>query len=224
MVLIQVSHQPAFSTVHHSWLHPWRTHPMLEILAVLSASAAAGMRIALPLLIIGLLYGDRLWSQVPLLSHVSPPIVLGVLVSWSLFEIFASKDRLGQRVLQLIQLLFSPLVGAIIGMAVASAVGVRSLIWLMGIIGGLFALVLQLVQVGWFYRLREIPLWVIFCQDLLCVALVLFAFDAPRQGGLIALLLLWLAIRSSKAWRQWYQAQARPQERRNPRRYKQDPD
>jgi hypothetical protein len=198
---------------------------MVELLAVLSASAAAGMRIALPLLVIGLLYGDSLWSQVPILSQISPPIVLGVLVSWSLFEIFASKDRLGQRVLTLVQLVFSPVVGVIIGVAVARAVSIpTSLIWLLSGIGGLLALVLQLVQVGWFYRLQHIPLWIIFLQDLLCVLLVLFAFDAPRQGGLIALLLLWLAVRSSKEWHRWYRQQASPGQQRNPRRYKQDPD
>ena len=37
---------------------------MIGILAVLSVSAAAGMRIALPLLVIGLIQGD-LWQQVP---------------------------------------------------------------------------------------------------------------------------------------------------------------
>lgn len=198
---------------------------MIEILAALSASAAAGMRIALPLLVIGLLYGDRLWSKVPILSQISPPIVLGVLVSWSLTEVVFSKDRLGRRLLQIVQLLFSPLVGAIMGMAVAQATGVPNwLVWLLGVVGGLLALVLQLVQVGWSYRLRHIPLWVIFAQDALCVLLVLFALDAPRQGGLIALLLLWLAIRSSKEWHRWYVGQAKPGEQGNPRRYKQDPD
>jgi hypothetical protein len=28
--------------------------------------------------------------------------------------------------------------------------------------------------------------------------------EAPEQGGLIAMLLLWLAIRSSSAWRNWH--------------------
>jgi len=41
----------------------------------------------------------------------------------------------------------------------------------------------------------------------LCVLLVLLAFDAPREGGLIALLLLWLAIRSSREWQHWYRTQ-----------------
>lgn len=198
---------------------------MIELLAALSASGAAGIRIAIPLLLIGLLSGENLWSQVPILSHIAPPIVLGVLVSWSLFEIFASKDRFGQRILQVVQLIFSPIVGAIMGITVARIVDMEQwLTNLVGIVGGLLALVLQLVQVGWFYRLRGLPLWVIFVQDALCVSLVLFAFDAPQQGGIITLLLLWLAIRSSKEWHRWYTKQAEPGDRRNPRRYKQDPD
>lgn len=199
---------------------------MLELLlAVLSASAAAGMRIALPLLVIGLAYGSDGWSHVPLLSLVSPPIVLGVLVCWSLLEIFASKNQLGQRVLQIVQLLLSPLVGTLMGLTIAQATDVPTwLAGLLGAVGGLLALVLQLVQVGWFYRLRGLPLWVIFAQDALCVVLVLFAFDAPRQGGILALLLLWLAIRSSKAWQHWYRQQAHPANKGNPRRYLQDPD
>lgn len=207
---------------------------MLELLAVLSASAAAGMRIALPLLVIGLLYGDSLWAQIPILSHVSPPLVLWILVTWSLTELVISKDRFGRRFLQTFQLVFSPFVGAIMGMAVARFAGIPGwLVWLLGITGGLLALVLQLVQVGWSYRVRRIPVWVVFAQDTLCILLVLFALDAPRQGGLIALVLLWLAIRSSKEWRRWYVEQARPEEfppdeaasrRSSPRRYKQDPD
>lgn len=45
---------------------------VLEVLAVLSAAAAGGLRLALPLLLIGLLQGEQLWSQVPLLRHFSP--------------------------------------------------------------------------------------------------------------------------------------------------------
>lgn len=180
---------------------------MIEILAALSASAAAGMRIALPLLVIGLLQSDRLWSSVPLLSRLHPSLVVGVLTSWSLFELFASKKLLGQRVLQVSQLLLSPLVGALMGLTVAELTEVpTSLRWIIGGVSGLFALVLQLVQLGWFYRLRGLPIWVVFLQDALCISLVIFAFDAPRQGGLIALVLLWLAIRSSKEWHRWYRS------------------
>ncbi|MBD2091616.1 DUF4126 domain-containing protein [Microcoleus sp. FACHB-1515] len=179
---------------------------MVEILAALSIAAAVGMRIALPLLIIGLLYGNDLWADVPILSHIPPPILLGVLVSWSLVELFVSKGRLGQRMLQMVQLCFSPFVGAIAGITVARSADISGgLIWLLGLVCGLLAFVLQLVQVGWFFRLRGLPLWMIFLQDFLCVSLVLFAFDAPEQGGLIALLLLWLAIRSTTEWQRWYQ-------------------
>lgn len=200
---------------------------MIELLAALSASAAGGMRIALPLLLIGILHSDRLWERVPLLSWFPPPVVLGILVSWSLFELFASKKLLGQRIMQMVQLVGSPIVGAIMGMAIASA-GLAELDeappWLVGVIGlvgGLLALVLQLVQVGWFYRLGRLPLWAILAQDLLCVSLVLFAFDAPAEGGIIALLLLWLAIRNSKEWYSWYLEQG---DRRNPRQNKSEPD
>lgn len=182
---------------------------MIELLAALSASAAAGMRIALPLLLIGLLQID-LWSDVPLLSYLPPQVVVGVLVSWSLFELFASKKLLGQRILQVIQLIFSPIVGAIMGMAIAQATDMADwLMWVIAVTGGLLALVLQLVQAGWFYRLRGLPLWVIFAQDVLCIFLVIFALDAPKQGGLIAMLLLWFAIRSSKEWYRWYTYQGK---------------
>jgi hypothetical protein len=174
---------------------------MIEILAMLSASAAAGMRIGIPLLIIGLLQGSNLWSHTPVLSHISPPILLGCLTSWSLLELVGSKKLLGQRIIQVVQLFLSPLVGAIMGLAVASATATPN--WLIALIGGLLALVLQLVQVGWFYRLRGLPLWAVFLQDTLCIALVLFAFDAPWQGGVIALILLWFAVRSAKQWYDW---------------------
>jgi hypothetical protein len=198
---------------------------MIEILAALSVSAAVGLRIALPLLIIGLLYSNNLWADMPLLSQIPPPVVLGVLVSWSLGELFFSKELLGQRFLQIVQLLFSPIGGAIAGITVARTASMEGwLTILIGVVGGLLALVLQLVQVGWFYRLQGLPLWIVFLQDFLCVSLVLFAFDAPEQGGVIALLLLWLAIRSTKEWQRWYQEQTDLKHRRHPRRHKQDPD
>jgi hypothetical protein len=198
---------------------------MLELLAVLSASAAAGFRLALPLLLIGLLYGESLWTQVPILSRMNPSFVLGALVVWSLIEIFASKNRSGQRFLQSVQLVFSPIVGVIIGVAIARITTKPEwLVWLLGSIGGVLALVLQLVQTGWVYRLRQVPVWVIFAQDALCIALVFLAFDAPKQGGLIAMLLLWFAIRSSKEWHHWYTQQSGTRKQARPRDYKQDPD
>lgn len=203
---------------------------MVGLLAALSASAAGGMRIALPLLLIGLLRIDKLWSEIPLLSGVHPQVVIAILVSWSLLEIFASKTFGGQRVLQVVQVIFSPIVGAIMGVAIAQVSPIDEVVahpwvlWIIAIVGGLLALVLQLVQAGWFYRLRGLPLWVIFVQDALCIALVLFAFDAPRQGALIAMLLLWLAIRSSKEWYRWYRKQGKLGLLGNPRQGKRDPD
>ena len=203
---------------------------MIALLAALSASAAGGMRIALPLLLIGLLRIDKLWSEIPLLSRLHPQVAIAILVSWSLLELFASKTFTGQRVLQIVQIIFSPIVGAIMGVAIAKVSSINEIVihpwmlWIIGVVGGLLALVLQLVQAGWFYRLRGLPLWVIFAQDGLCIALVLFAFDAPRQGGLIAMLLLWLAIRSSKEWYRWYRSQATLGLLGNPRQGKRDPD
>ena len=173
-----------------------------EVLAALSASAAAGIRIALPLLTVGLLQESKLWIDVPLLSSIPTAVVFGVLTSWSLIELFASKMLLGQRLLQVLQLVFSPIVGAIIGIAVSR--NVESPSWLIALVGGLLAFVLQSVQVGWFYRWRSLPLWVVFIQDALSVTLVFLAINAPQQGGLIALILLFLAVRSSNELYRWY--------------------
>ena len=175
---------------------------MIELLAVLSASAAVGIRIALPVLFFGLLQGQELWSGVPILSNISSSFLLGLFTSWSIIELTASKKLMGQRILQIVEILFSPVMGAIMGLAVVSTTTTSA--WLIGVTGGLFALVLQLVQLGWFYRLRGLPLWFVFIQDALCVALVLLAFGAPTPGGLIALVLLWLAIYSGKLWYNWY--------------------
>jgi hypothetical protein len=190
---------------------------MIELLAALSASASAGMRIALPLLLIGLLQSDYLWSNIPMLSRIHPSVLVGILTSWALFELLASKKLLGQRVLQIVQLLLSPVVGAIMGIAVAQlAAAPVEFVWLVGIVGSLLAFVLQLVQVGWFFRLRGLPLWVVFTQDVLCIALVIMAFDSPQSGGVIALMLLLLAIRSSQQWHRWYVQGKRSRMRRYP--------
>jgi hypothetical protein len=179
---------------------------MIELLAALSASAAAGIKIAIPLLLGGLLEGDNLWSDVPLLSKIPPRFTLVILISWSLVEVFAAKKLLGQRVLQIVQLLFSPIVGAILAIAAAKATEVPTC--LIGVIGGFFAFVLQLVQAGWFYRWRGLPMWIVFIQDCLCISLTFFAFKAPQLGGLIALILLGLAFRSYKELHRWYLRQS----------------
>jgi hypothetical protein len=178
---------------------------LITVLAVLSASAAAGMRIGLPLLVIGLFHSERLWSNLPWMKYIEPRIVLSILIMWSLFELFGSKQLLGQRILQIVQLIFSPIVGALTAIAAARVATFDLLpLWLISIIGGTLALALTLVKVGWFFRLRGIPIWLVVIEDLLCIFLVLLAFSSPAQGGLIALMLLWLAIRSSKTWRDWH--------------------
>jgi hypothetical protein len=179
---------------------------MLEILlAVLSGSAAAGLRVALPLLVIAI-YGGGLWLRVPLLSNIPTAAIVGVLVSWSVLEFLASKDRFGQRLLQVFELISSPIVGALISIAIATGQsGLEFLqVAVFGTIGAVLALVLQLLQMGIMYRLRRVPLWAVFAQDVACVGLTLFAFGSPIQGGLIALILLWLAIRSATQWRRLY--------------------
>jgi hypothetical protein len=178
---------------------------LIKILAILSAAAAGGMRIGLPLLIIGLAYSDRLWSDIPLLESIPPQVVLGVLTSWSLFELVGSKKFMGLRIIQLVQLLFSPLVGALMAIGVAKLTALENTpLWLIGVVGALLALVLKLVQVGWFFRLRGIPMIAIITEDILSVLLVILALNVPENGGLIAMLLLWIALRSSSAWRDWY--------------------
>ncbi len=178
---------------------------MMLVLAVLSASAAAGMRIALPLLVISLLHGDSIWSHLPILNQIKPQILLSILISWSLFELSASKKLLGQRILQIVQLFFSPIIGAIIAVTTAKILAIDfAPIWLSGFLGAIFALLLTLVKVGWFFRLRGIPIGVVIIEDFLSIALTFLAFEAPEEGGIIALLLLWISIRSAKAWRDWY--------------------
>lgn len=177
-----------------------------ELLAILSIAAATGLRIALPLLLIGLMSGHQLWSQVPLLSQVPPAWLLGILVSCSVAELMLSKQRSSQRVLQLIEMLLSPGVGALAGITLARIVGLESGLYaIVGVTSALLALVIQLLQLGWFYRPRRPPLGLCFAVDGLCVALVILAFRSPLLGGVIALLLLWLVIRTSYLWQSWAQ-------------------
>lgn len=176
-----------------------------ELLAVLSISAATGLRLALPLLLIGLFSGEQLWAAVPILAHIPQVLVIAVLVIWSLLELTISKDRVNRRFLQSAELFFSPFVGTIAGIAIARLADISDswLLVLLAATGGILALVIQMVQVGWLYRFNSPPMWAIFVEDALCICLAFFAFDAPEQGGLIALFLLWLAIRSSVIWQQW---------------------
>ncbi|MEB3212583.1 MAG: DUF4126 domain-containing protein [Leptolyngbyaceae bacterium] len=176
------------------------------LLAALSASAAVGMRVAFAILLLGLFHGQDLWSSVPILSSLYPPLVMGTLVSWALAELLLSKDKVGLRVVQIVQLIMSPLFGAIAGVTFAlQSMPSTEGLWIIGIVSGVLALLLQLVQVGWFYRLRGLPIWAVFLQDFMCVIFLLLAFDAPRPGGVFALIVMWLAFRSSISWQRWYQ-------------------
>ncbi len=182
---------------------------IIGVLASLSVAAAAGIRIALPLLIIGLIR-EQLWDDLPVLSRIHPQVVLAILISWSLFELFGSKSLLGQRALQIVQLIFSPVVGSLLSITVVKMFDLHiQPLWILGLVGGLLAFVIGLVQTGWFFRLRGIPPWVAGIEDILCLFLVVFALKAPKNGGLIALLLLWIALRSSNEWRRWYSEQKR---------------
>ncbi|WP_201278135.1 DUF4126 domain-containing protein [Scytonema millei] len=173
---------------------------IVEILAALSISAAAGIRITLPLLVLGLLQGENFWYNVPILSNIYPPVVLGILISCCLIELIASKNLLGQRLLQIAYLPLCPIIGAIL--AIAPTQDLSKI--LIGLVGGFVALLLQLIQAGWFYRWNRFPLWVSFLQDSLCIFLVYLALTAPQLGGIVALILLGLAVNSYKELRQWY--------------------
>jgi len=177
------------------------------VLSVLSVSVAVGMRTALPLLVVSLFYTQKqeLWSEVPIVNNIDPRVILAISVSWSLLELIFSKKLLGQRSIQIIQLFLSPIVGALVAIAVIHLTQADfTPIWLIGVIGAVVALVVNLVKAGWFFRLRGIPIWITIIEDILSVCLIFFAFNAPTEGGIIALLLIWLALRSSNLWREWY--------------------
>jgi len=178
---------------------------MLEILGALSVSAAAGMRVAMPLLIVVLIKKQQVWSEIPILKYMQPKVLLCILIFWAIGELVLSKKLLGQRVMQIVQLLFSPLIGSILPLIVVKSYNIQVStlgIYVLTIMGGALALVIKLVEIGWFFRLRGLPIGVIIVEDVLSVLMVLFAFKAPEQGGLIAMLLLWISIRSAGEWRQ----------------------
>lgn len=178
---------------------------ILGFLAVLSASVAAGMRIALPLLVILLFYSDQLLAHLPVVNWLPPQVLIAILTTWALFELFGSKQLLGQRILQVVELVFSPVAGLVLSLTVAQVLQLEFRpLWLVGLLGALIALVFKLVLTGWFFRLRGLPIWWSFAEDILCVTLVLFAFRSPEQGGVIAMILLWLAVRSSTEWKRFY--------------------
>ena len=114
--------------------------------------------------------------------------------------------------LQVIQLIFAPLAGIVLSITAAQILGVEFRpLWLLGIVGGLIALVFKLILTGWFFRLRGFPLWWSFTEDILCVILVLFAFRMPQHGGVLATIILWLAVRSATEWKRYYDEGRSPQ-------------
>lgn len=184
---------------------------MIQVLAVISAAASGGLRIGLPLLIIGLVNLDKLWSEIPLLKHIQPEVLLAILVSITIFEILGTKKMIGLRVIQIIQLILSPIVGAILAVGAANWTNLEYVpLWIIAITGGLFALVLRFVLVGLFFRWGKMPIILTLSEDILAVILSLFAFTAPENGGLIAMLLLLLALRISSEWRQWHKQKKLP--------------
>lgn len=190
---------------------------IIGFLAVLSASVAAGMRIGLPLLVILLLYGDQLTANLPLIGWLPPQVLVSIFTTWALFELFGSKQLLGQRILQVVELVFSPFAGIILSVTAAQVLAVEFRpLWVIGALGGLIAFVFKLVLTGWFFRLRGLPIWWSFVEDILCVALVLFAFRSPQEGGIIAMILLWLAMRSSTEWKRYYDEGRSPQPSSDP--------
>lgn len=67
---------------------------IIGFLAVLSAAAAAGMRIGLPLLIILLLHSDELVANLPGIGWLPPRVLIAIFTMWAVFELFGSKQLL----------------------------------------------------------------------------------------------------------------------------------
>ena len=105
--------------------------------------------------------------------YLPPSLVIALLAGWSMAETTAIEGSLQPAgFFQIIELLCSPLVGAIAGIALARTLELDN--WLhigIGITSALLAVVIQLLQVGWFYRPKRPPLWVFFVVDGLCIFL-----------------------------------------------------
>jgi hypothetical protein len=186
-----------------------------SLLAILAVSAAVGIRIAFPLLVILGIEGESFWSKIPLFNQIPLQVVWGVLSSWSLVELLGSKQLLGQRILQLIQLILSPFLGLLLAVTMGKIADYEfTQLCLIAISSGLFAFVLQLAHLGWFFRWGRIPLLMAVSEDILSILLVFSGFNFPEVGGLVALILLWLAIRSFTSWKKWYQHQSRKQSKK----------
>jgi len=186
---------------------------MIQVLAVISAAASGGFRLGLPLLIIGLANVDKLWSEIPLLNRIQPEVLLAILVSVTIFVILGTKRMIGLRIIQIIQLILSPVVGAILAVGAANGTNLEYVpLWIIAVTGGLFALVLRFVLVGLFFRWGKMPIILTVSEDILAMILALLALTSPENGGLIAMLLLLLALRISSEWRQWQKQRKLPLE------------
>jgi len=186
---------------------------MIQVLAVISAAASGGFRLGLPLLIIGLANVDKLWSEIPLLNRIQPEVLLAILVSVTIFEILGTKRMIGLRIIQIIQLILSPVVGAILAVGAANWTNLEYVpLWIIAVTGGLFALVLRFVLVGLFFRWGKMLIILTVSEDILAMILALLALTSPENGGLIAMLLLLLALRISSEWRQWQKQRKLPLE------------
>lgn len=181
---------------------------MVAFLGILAAASAAGFRLALPLLVVLLLSDPSRWQDLPVVGAWPPVWVLTGLVIGTILELVIARHPWGQRLLLPLQVLLSPVVGALLGVTLADLAAMPQVASRFMVLSGAgLALILQLVQVGWFYRRGRLPRWVVFGQDSLCALLAVFALKAPHQGGLMALFLLWLAVRISRDWQTRYAQQ-----------------
>ena len=120
---------------------------------------------------------------------------------------------IGLRIIQIIQLILSPVVGAILAVGAANWTNLEYVpLWIIAVTGGLFALVLRFVLVGLFFRWGKMPIILTVSEDILAMILALLALTSPENGGLIAMLLLLLALRISSEWRQWQKQRKLPLE------------
>jgi len=170
---------------------------LIAMLTALAAASAGAMRISSPLLLLVLLAQHLgVCPQSQLLAWLCQPFSLVILIFWTLFELVGSRTPLGQRVLQAVQLVLAPVVGAILVSVVLPEAN-----WLYVTTGAVLAALLQLVQTGYVFRKGFLPWWFTLTQDLMAVALVLMALGAPILGGAVALGLALLALRQAQLWR-----------------------
>ncbi|WP_287128976.1 DUF4126 domain-containing protein [Candidatus Cyanaurora vandensis] len=172
---------------------------LLMMMTGLAAAAAGAMRLSLPLLVLVILaQGWGFCPESPVLEWLCQPVTLVPLVFWTLFEVVGSRTALGQRVVQAVQFIGAPLMGALLVSVVLPEAS-----WLQLLTGSCLAAVLQLVQTGYIFRKGFLPWWFTLAQDGLAVGLVLMALGAPWLGGMVALGLVGLALYQTRQWQQF---------------------